>query len=178
MKEFLNTLSILLIPVIISIILIHGLYKKVPVYETFTQGAKEGLGVAFKILPYLIAIMSAVSMFRASGAIEILSNLLSKPLSYFNIPIDTLPVIITRSMSGSATLGVLSDIATSNGANSYAAKLAAVITGSSETTFYVLAVYFGAIGIKKVRFALLAGLLADAFSAVLAVIVCSYFFLY
>ena len=174
MKEFLSYLSIMIIPVLISIILIYGIYKKTPCYEVFVDGAKEGLFVAIKILPYLIAIIVSISMFRASGAIEILSNLLSKPLHYFNIPTETLP--ITRSMSGSATLGILSDIVNTTGVDSYASKLGAVIVGSSETTFYVLAVYFGAVGIKKIRFALLAGLMADLFGIIAAIFVCRYFF--
>ncbi len=177
MREFLNILSISLVPLIVAFILLFGLYKKVPEYEAFVDGAKEGLSVAFKILPYLVAIMVAVGMFRASGALELLSELLKTPLDYFKIPIDTLPLMITRSMSGSASLGILSDIVVNTGADSYASKLAAVIAGSSETTFYVIAVYFGAVGVKKVRFALLSGLLADAFSIILAVIVSSYFFL-
>lgn len=176
MKEFLSYLSIMIIPVLISIILIYGIYKKTPCYEVFVDGAKEGLFVAIKILPYLIAIIVSISMFRASGVIEILSNLLSKPLHYFNIPTETLPIMITRSMSGSATLGILSDIVNTTGADSYASKLGAVIVGSSETTFYVLAVYFGAVGIKKIRFALLAGLMADLFGIIAAIFVCRYFF--
>jgi len=177
MKEFLSTLSVWLLPCIIALILVHGLIKKVPCYETFISGAKEGLFVAIKILPYLVAIIVSVAMFRASGAIEILSNLLSKPLNLLNIPIDTLPIMITRSMSGSATLGLLSDVVTNTGADSYASKLSAVIVGSSETTFYVLAVYFGAVGIKKIKYALVVGLLADLFGIIMAVIIAKYFFL-
>ena len=127
---------------------------------------------------YLIAIiMVAVAMFRASGAIDILQNLLKPVLDFFKIPVETLILMITRSLSGSATLGVLSDIVNQTGANSYATKLAAVITGSSETTFYVAAVYFGAVGIKKFRHALLAGILADIAGLVAAIWICSIFFL-
>jgi len=177
LKEVLSALSIWLLPVIIITILIHGMIKRVPCYEVFVDGAKEGLFVAVKILPYLVAIIVSVSMFRVSGAIELMQNILAKPLDLFKIPIDTFPLMITRSLSGSATLGVLSDIVNSSGANSYASKLGAVIVGSSETTFYVLAVYFGAVGIKKIRYALLVGLLADVFGIFAAVIVCRYFFL-
>lgn len=177
MREILNNLSIWLIPVIILTILIHGMIKRTPCYEVFVEGAKEGFFVSIKILPYLIAIIVSVSMFRVSGAIDIIEKLLSYPLNFFNIPTETLPLMITRSMSGSATLGILSDIANSTGADSYASKLAAVITGSSETTFYVLAVYFGAVGIKKIKFALIAGLLADLFGIFAAVIIAKYFFL-
>lgn len=176
MKEFLNMISLWLIPFIILVILIHGIIKKVPCYETFVDGAKEGLFVAIRILPYLIAIIVSVSMFRASGAIDIIQNVLKTPLEYFKIPIETLPLMITRSMSGSASLGIFSDIASMSGADSYASKLSAIIVGSSETTFYVLAVYFGAVGIKKVRYALIVGILADIFGIILAIIVASRFF--
>ncbi len=130
---------------------IFRIYKKVPVYESFTEGAKEGFKISIQIIPYLVAIMAAVSMLRASGAIEALASILHEPLEALKIPADALPLMLTRSLSGGATLGIFSDIVNSNGANSYAAKLSAVIVGSSETTFYVLSVYFGAIGIKKIQ---------------------------
>lgn len=177
-KEFLNILSVSILPLLIFVIISHGIYKKVPVYDVFVDGAKEGIKVSVKILPYLIAIIVAVSMFRASGALDILTSLLQKPLEYFKIPSDTLPLMLTRSMSGSATLGILSDIVSANGADSYASKLAAVIVGSSETTLYVLSVYFGAVGIKKIKYALIVGILADVFGIIMAVIVSKYFFSY
>ncbi len=177
MREVLNLISVSILPLIIAIILIFGFIKKVPVYETFTQGAKEGIKISVKIIPYLIAIMAAVSMFRASGAIEALASLLSGPLEALKIPVDTLPLMLTRSLSGGATLGIFSDIVNSNGANSYAAKLSAVIVGSSETTFYVLSVYFGAIGVTKFRHAVLTGILADIVGIIAAVLICGWLFL-
>ncbi len=177
MKEILNLVSIWILPAIILIILINAFIKKVPVYETFTEGAKEGFSLSVKIIPYLVAIMAAVSMLRASGAIEWIAETLKTPLEYFNIPADTLPLMLTRSLSGGATLGVFSDIVEANGANSYAASFAAVITGSSETTFYVLSVYFGAVGIKKFRHAVLTGVFADIIGIVAAIIVCRWWFL-
>lgn len=177
MKEILNSLSSCILPAIILTVLIYAFIKKVPAYETFTEGAKEGFWVSVKIIPYLVAIMTAVSMFRASGAIEQLSLILKNVLEFYKIPVDTLPLMLTRSLSGGATLGVFSDIVNSNGANSYAAKLAAVITGSSETTFYVLSVYFGAIGIKKFRHAVLTGILADLIGIIAAIIICRWWFL-
>ena len=177
MIKILNTLSLYILPLIISGILIYAIFKKAPAYESFVDGAKEGFNIAIRIIPYLIAIMVATAMFRASGAIDILQNLLKPILDYFRIPTETVILMITRSLSGSATLGVLSDIVNQTGANSYATKLAAVITGSSETTFYVAAVYFGAVGIKKFRHALLAGILADIAGLFAAIWVCSVFFL-
>ena len=172
-----NLLSLWALPVIIVLILTFGLIKKVPVYEEFTEGAKDGFKVAIDILPYLVAIIVGISMFRASGALDSLSNLLSPILNRFAIPVDSLPIMITRSLSGSATLGLFSDIAHKFGPDAYVTKLCAVIVGSSETTFYVLSVYFGSVGIKKFRYAIAVGLLADIIGIIGAVLVCSWIFL-
>jgi len=176
MREFLTAISLWVLPVIVCTVLLYSVYKKTPAYEDFVDGAKEGFWVAVKIIPYLVAIIVAVSMLRASGAIEMLAQALKTPLEFFNVPAEALPLMITRSLSGSATLGIFSDIVDANGVSSYASKLSAVIVGSSETTFYVLAVYFGAVGIKKFRHALLTGLLADAIGIILAIFVCRWFF--
>lgn len=170
-------LSLYALPVIIFVILTVGLVKKVPVYEEFTEGAKDGFHVAVNIIPYLVAIIVGISMFRASGAMDSIAAVLAPMLSKLNIPVDALPVMITRSLSGSATLGLFTEIAQKLGPNAYATKLCAVIVGSSETTFYVLSVYFGAVGIKKFRYALLVGLLADFIGIIAAVLVCSWIFL-
>ena len=177
MINFLNSLSIYILPLIIAIILIHALIKKTPAYENFTDGAKDGFTIAIKIIPYLVAIMVCTASLRASGAIELAQNLLAPIFNYFKIPIETVIIMLTRSLSGSATLGVLADIINQTGVDSYATKLAAVITGSSETTFYVASVYFGSVGIKKFRHALLAGILADAVGLIAAIWICSIFFL-
>ena len=116
-------------------------------------------------------------MLRASGAIDMCGRLLSGVLTKISVPVDVLPLMIVRSLSGSAALGVFSDIANNFGPDAYATKLAAVIVGSSETTFYVLAVYFGAVKIAKVRYALLTGLIADAIGIMVAIVVAHQFFL-
>lgn len=169
-------LSVWLLPMIILIILVGGIIKKIPVYEIFVDGAKGGVKTGLGIVPYLVAIITAVSMLRASGAIELISQLCGHFFEIFKVPIEVLPIMLTRSLSGSATLGLLSDVASSTGVESYATKLAAIMVGSSETTFYVLAVYFGAVGIKKFRHAVLAGVLADVFGIFLAILVCNIFF--
>lgn len=168
-----NAISLWALPAIIIIILTTGLIKKVPIYEVFTDGAKEGFKVSVNIIPYLVAIIVAISMLRASGIIELTGQALSPILSYFNIPADIIPVAIVRSLSGSAALGIFSDIAHSLGPDNYATTLSAVMVGSSETTFYILAVYFGAVGIKKIRYALAVGLLADFIGILAAVTVCN-----
>ncbi len=176
MVKLLNLISVWALPVILVGILTYGLVRKVPLYEEFTEGAKEGFKVSVKIIPYLVAIIVGISMLRASGAIDMLAHLLTPLLNKCNIPADVLPLMIVRSLSGSGALGVFSDIANNLGPDSYATKLAAVMVGSSETTFYVLAVYFGAVGISKIRYALIVGLLADLVGIIAAVSVCHMMF--
>ncbi len=176
MTNLLNLISLWALPVLLITVLTIGILKKVPIYEEFTEGAKDGFKVAVNIIPYLVAIIVGISMFRASGAVEMIANGMASVLSKFNVPTDTLPLMIVRSLSGSAALGVFSDIAHNSGADSFATKLAAVMVGSSETTFYVLAVYFGAVGISKIRYALIVGLLADIIGIVAAVLVCNLMF--
>lgn len=174
--SIMNAISLWALPVILLVILTMGLVKKVPLYETFTDGAKEGFKVSVNIIPYLVAIIVAISMFRASGIIEMIGKAMQPLLAHFNVPADTIPIMIVRSLSGSAALGVFSDIAHNLGPDAYATKLSAVMVGSSETTFYVLAVYFGAVGISKLRYALLVGLLADFIGIVSAILVCNMMF--
>lgn len=175
-QNIMNAISLWALPVIIVFILTAGLYKKVPLYETFTDGAKDGFKTAISIIPYLVAIIVAISMFRASGIVEMAGQFLSPLLLKFNIPADTIPIMIVRSLSGSAALGIFSDIANNLGPDDYATKLSAVMVGSSETTFYVLAVYFGSVGISKLRYAWVVGLLADFIGIVAAVSVCNLVF--
>ena len=172
-----NNLSLYILPIMIFGILLAGIIKKVPVYEEFVEGAKDGFKVSVSIIPYLVAIIVGISMFKASGGINLITNLFGGLLAKLSIPTDIIPIMITRSLSGSATLGLFSDIVTTHGADSYISKLAAVMVGSSETTFYVLAVYFGSIGIKKYRYALLTGIIADITGIVLAILVARLFFL-
>ncbi len=176
-QSVLNIISLWALPFIIVTILTVAMFKKIPIYEVFTEGAKDGFKVAVNIIPYLVAIIVAISMLRASGAIEMLAHALAGFLTCCHIPADVLPVIFVRPLSGSAALGLFSDIATTAGPMSYSTKLAAVMVGSSETTFYVLAVYFGSIGITKFRYALWVGILADIIAAVMSVVVCSWMFL-
>ncbi len=175
-KEFIDILSLWALPAIILIILTVALIKKVPIYEAFIEGAKDGVKVSFNIIPYLVAIIVAISMLRASGAIDFLAIVCSGILNKIHMPIEILPLAIVRSLSGSAALGVFSDIIANNDINSYTSKLAAIMLGSSETTFYVLTVYFGAIGVKKYRYALLTGLSADLVGIIMAIIVARFFF--
>lgn len=176
LNSIMNIVSLWLLPVLILLILTLGLVKKVPIYEEFTIGAKDGFKVAVNIIPYLVAIIVGISMLKASGIIDMLAVLCAPIFNMFNIPADVTPIMIVRSLSGSAALGVFSDIAHSLGPDNYATTLAAVMVGSSETTFYVLAVYFGSIGVSKLRYAVLVGILADLVGIVAAVAVCNFMF--
>ena len=170
-------ISISILPLMILFILAFGILKKVPVYEEFVEGAKDGFKVSISIIPYLVALIVGISMFRASGALDLITNSLSGLLDKIQVQSDIIPIMFTRSLSGSATLGLFSDIATKHGGDAYITKLAAIMVGSSETTFYVLSVYFGSIAIKRFRYAILAGIIADITGIVLAILVAHCFFL-
>ena len=176
-KSLIYSISAWIIPSIILITLVFSVVKKIPVYETFIDGAKDGLKVTVGVIPNLIAIITAVSMLRASGAIDLAARAFSGCLDYFKIPVDVVPIMFIRSLSGSAVLGLFSEIAGNFGPDAYATKLAAIMVGSSETTVYVLSVYFGAVGVKKFRHSLCAGVFADIIGIIAAVLVARWLFL-
>ena len=166
-----ESFSFAIIPCFIAFVLIYAMFKKVPVYEVFPEGAKQGFEVSVRIIPYLVAMMVAVAMFRASGAIDLLGVALKPVLEFLGMPIDLLPLALMRSLSGSGARGVFAEIAAAHGPNAPITKTAAVMLGSSETTFYVLTVYFGSVGIKKFRHAVIAGIIADLAGIFLAVLI-------
>lgn len=151
-------------------------FKKVKVYEVFVDGAKEGFWIGVKIIPYLVAILMAIGMFRASGAMSILSSLLSPLTSLIGFPSEALPVALLRPLSGSGTLGLVSDVFQVHGPDSFIGRLVSVMEGSTETTFYVLAIYFGSISIRQSRHALPASLLGDLTGVTAAFIICRILF--
>lgn len=166
------TVTSYLVPVLIAAILICGLVKKVNVFDTFIQGAKEGLQTAIGILPALVALMVAVTMFRASGALDILTHSLGPLTEQIGLPEEALPLALLRPISGSGSLAMLETILAQYGPDSLIGRIACVLQGSTETTFYTIAVYYGAIGIKNTRhtvFAALAGDFAGLVAASLAV---------
>lgn len=160
-----------IIPLIIVLIPAYGLARKVKVYEEFVEGAKEGFSIAVKIIPYLVAILVAVGMFRASGAMDFLVGGLRPILGLIGFPAENLPMALMRPLSGSGSLGLLTDLINEHGVDSIFTRIGATMYGSSETTFYVLAVYFGSVGIRRTRHAVIAGLMADAAGALSAVYV-------
>jgi spore maturation protein B len=161
--------------VIVGIVSI-GLFRKVPVYETFVDGAKEGFEIAVRIIPYLVAILFSIGMFRASGAMDWLTSALGPILDFVGFPAEVLPMAIIRPLTGSGSVGVLAEMIEQFGTDSIFVKMAATMFGSTETTFYVIAVYFGAVGVKKVRYAINVGLLADLAGIVASVAICWWLF--
>ena len=171
-----NAVSLLAIPFLLSAIPLFAMLRRVKVYEEFVDGAKEGFDVAIRIIPYLVAMLVAVGMFRAAGGIDMLSRVLSPVLNLIGFPTDLLPMVLVRPLSGSGSLGFFTELVKQFGPDSLIARTAGTIYGSTETTFYVLAVYFGSVAIKRTRHALLAGLTADFVSVVVAVTVCKIVF--
>ena len=171
-REFSNWI----IPVAILVFISAGLWKKVKIYEVFIDGAKDGFNVAVRIIPYLVAILCAIAAFRASGAMEILASLISPVTNLIGMPAETVPLAIVRPLSGSGALGLMSDLVTAHGPDSFIGRLASTMMGSTETTFYVLAVYFGSVGIRKARHAVAAGLIADLSGIIAAVFICNMVF--
>jgi len=175
-KEILSAISIAAIPLIIAAFVAYAAKKKVPVYESFVQGAKGGFDVAIKIIPYLVAMLVAIGIFRASGAMDILVGALSPIAHLIGMPPEALPMALLRPLSGSGSLGLMTDIMKKYGPDSFIGVLVSTMYGSSETTFYVIAVYFGAVNIYRTRHAVAAGLIADFFGMIGALIICKLLF--
>jgi len=170
--------SLVILGIIISF-LAAGLIKRLNVYELFVEGAKEGFTTAVRIIPYLIAMLAAISVFRTSGCMDFLVNGIAHLVALCGLNTDfvpALPVAFMKPLSGSGARGLMVDVLQTHGVNSFAGKLASIIQGSTETTFYVLAVYFGSVQVKDTRYALICGLIADAIGILAAIIVGYLFF--
>jgi spore maturation protein SpmA len=163
-----------ILPVLVAAVLLLGAIRRVPVYEAFVKGAKDGLWISLRIIPYLIAVLVAVGLFRASGAMDLLIAPLGRALAPLGLPAEALTMAVLRTLSGSASFGYLATLLQDPaiGPDSYTGMLTSTLYGSSETTFYVLAVYFGAAGVRRIRHALVAGLAADLAALVAATVVC------
>ncbi len=177
MTNFISILSIAAIPMMISIILAHGLIKGVNLYEAFVEGAREGFKSAIRVMPHLIAIFLAIGLMRRSGAMEIIVALLTPPMDKIGIPPGLGPLIFMRPISGSGSLGILRDIYLTHGADSFIGRLASTMMGSAETIFYTMAVYFGAVGVKYSRHTLLAALISHMAAVFASIIICKIVFL-
>ena len=167
-----NTLSLLAIPFLLSFFPVYAATRRIRVYEEFVEGAKEGFGVILKIIPFLVTMLVGIGMFKGAGGIDLLTRVLTPILTPLHFPPDLLPLALMRPLSGSATLALLTDIIHRLGPDNIVSLMAATIYGSTETTFYVAAVYFGSVSIKQTRHAIPAGLLGDLAGVIASVIIC------
>lgn len=156
-----EALTALIIPVILCLAACYGLGKRIDIYDCLVTGAKKGLNVMARIFPALVVLLPAVYMFRASGAADALAELFSPVFSFLGIPSETASLVFLRPISGSGATAVAGELMASYGADSLIGRTVAIMLGSTETTFYVIAVYFGAVGVKKARYAVPAALVAD-----------------
>ncbi|MFC4302739.1 spore maturation protein [Cohnella boryungensis] len=172
MIAFIQLVSTWTIPVLIAFIPLYASFRKVPVYESFVDGAKDGFGTAISIIPHLVGMMTAISMFRASGAMDALIGWIKPFMESIGIPGDVLPLALLRPITGAGSLAFVTDLIKEQGPDSFAARIASTIQGSTDTTLYVLTVYFGAVGIRQARYALKVGLLSDLVGFFAAVAAC------
>ena len=175
-RAALDAISLWAMPVLLVAIPLVGLLRKVKVYDVFIEGAKEGFDVGVKIIPFLVGILVAIGMFRASGAMDLLMAGLRPIVTATKFPAELVPLAILRSLTGSGSLAFTTDLIKTYGPDSTIARMAATMYGSSETTFYVLAVYFGAVGVRRTRHAVPAALVGDLVAAIAAVAVCAWMF--
>ena len=175
-RAALDALSLWAMPVLLVAIPLAGLVRKVKVYDVFIEGAKEGFEIAVRIIPFLVGILVAIGMFRGSGAMDLLMAGVRPIVAPVGFPPELAPLAVLRSLTGSGSLAFTTDLIKTHGADSLLARTAATMYASSETTFYVLAVYFGAVGVRRTRHAVPAALIADLVAAVAAVAVCAWMF--
>lgn len=159
--KFINYISSAAIPIVILVIITYGLIEKVKVYDTFVEGAKEGIEIVIKLFPTLLGIFIAIGALRSSGILEYLINLIMPITNFFHIPSQIMPLALLRPISGSASTAVATDIMTKYGVDSKIGLMASTIMGSTETTFYTIAVYTGSVGIRNTKFVLLCALIGD-----------------
>lgn len=169
-------ISVMAIPVMMTVILLHGYIKKVNLYDAFVEGAEEGFKTAIRIMPYLIAIFLAIGLLRKSGGMELVVNLLAPITRFLGIPSEVLPLALMRPFSGSGALGVLADIMESYGPDSFVGRVASTMMGSAETIFFTMAVYFGAVGVQKSRHTVGAALISHFAAVIASVFICSLMF--
>ena len=174
--SFLTAISHLIIPFLIAFIPLYAFIKKVPVFEVFTKGAAEGVDTAIRILPFLLGMLVAIAVFRASGMADLFCRLLQPVTDFFGIPAEVLPLAAMRPFSGGASLGLAAELIETYGPDSFIGRLASVMQGSTDTTFYILAVYFGSVAITKYRYAVAVGLTADIVSFIASFVVCTLIF--
>ncbi|SHF57914.1 spore maturation protein [Ornithinibacillus halophilus] len=173
---FITAVSSWLIPCFILIVLVVATWKKIPAYELFVEGGKEGVKMAFSLLPFLVGMIVSISILRSSGALEAFIHFISPFLSFIGIPPDIIPLALVRPISGTAALGMTTELIDTHGPDSFIGRLASTMQGSTDTTLYILTVYFGAVGIRKMGYALKVGLLADLVGIIASIIIVTLIF--
>ena len=168
-------LANLILPLIVLFHLLWGLIKGIPLHTVFIRGAKKGLKATVKITPYLIAMLVSIRVFRAAGGMDLLTSISAPLTGLFGVPQEVMPMFLIRPLSGTGALAMLGELLSTHGPDSIIGLLASTIMGSTETTFYIMTVYFGAINIRQLRHALAIGLWADLAGFIGAIIACSYF---
>ena len=166
----------LFVPVLVIYIIIYSIYKKIDIFETFIIGVKKGIKLTFNLFPTIFAMTIAITMITSSNLIYDLSNLLEPILSFFRFPKEVLSLSLLRPISGSSSLVLLGDILRRYGQDSFIGTLASVMQGSTDTTIYIIGLYFASIGIKKIRYSLIVGLLADLISVIISILTVSIIF--
>lgn len=171
-----QNISNLIIPIMVLGIILYGLIKKINIYDVFVEGSKESYDMVLTMFPCMLAMIFGVNIFIKSGVLEYFFGFFQTILDFFRIPLEIIPMAIMRPISGSSSLAILNTILENYGPDSFIGRLASVIQGSTDTTFYVLTLYFGSIGIKKIRYSLWAGLVADVIGIVSAIIIVNFMF--
>lgn len=174
---FITSISIWIIPCFILLVLSIAIWKRIPAYELFVDGGKEGIKMAFSLLPFLVGMIVAINILRSSGALEAFINLLSPVLVKIGIPPEIIPLALIRPISGTAALGMTTELIDTYGPDSFIGRLASTMQGSTDTTLYIITIYFGAVGIKRMHYALKVGLLADIVGIIASIIIVSIIFL-
>ena len=164
------------VPVIVVIIIVYGMYKKVDIFDVFLVGVKEGMKCSINLFPTIFAMVIAINIFTGSGIITSITNLLSDFFSSIGFPVEVLPLAIMRPISGSSSLVILSDILGTYGPDSFIGRVASVMQGTTDTTIYIISMYFASVGVKKIRYSLVVGLLADFISIILSIVMVRLFF--
>ncbi|SDB91636.1 spore maturation protein B [Pelagirhabdus alkalitolerans] len=168
--------SLLIIPMFVLVVLVIATAKRLPTFDLFVEGSKEGLTISLQLLPYLVGMYVSISIFRQSGALEAFVEWLTPFFVMINVPSDVIPLALLRPISGTAALALTTDLLKTMGPDSVVGRLVSTMQGSTDTTFYILTVYFGSVGIKKFGDALKVGLLADLIGIITAIIVVKFFF--
>ena len=176
MYTIISELSRWAIPIVLLLVPLIAFLRGVKVFETFVEGAEQGFKTAIKTIPFLVAMLVAISIFRASGAMELLISFLSPVLDKVGVPPEILPHAVMRPLSGGAALGIATDIIKHHGPDSFIGRLVSTMQGSSDTTFFVLTLYFGSVGIKKYRYSIISGLVADFTTLAASIFICKMMF--